>query len=127
MFTYGNINIFIVYEINLCDRGYENYPVLENSLFGAVTLIKNAGIDEYKYSGYGIGFDRCKTFSMPHGSGRNVLIFGVDMSSSAHIDNKKEDILILGEGPMQGLDDTTLAAAKSIQSILFKLALQWSK
>ena len=32
------------------------------------------------------------------------------MSSSAHIDNKNEDILILGDGPTQGLDDTTLTA-----------------
>ena len=32
------------------------------------------------------------------------------MSSSAHIVNKKKDILILGFGPTQGLDDTTLTA-----------------
>ena len=32
------------------------------------------------------------------------------MSSSVHIDNKKNDILILGEGPTQWLDDTTLRA-----------------
>ena len=32
------------------------------------------------------------------------------MSSSAHIDNKNKDILILGDGPTQGLDDTTLTA-----------------
>ena len=34
------------------------------------------------------------------------MIFGVDMSSSVHIDNKNKDILILGEGPTQGLHDT---------------------
>ena len=39
---------------------------------------------------------------------RNVIIFGVDISSSLHIDNKKKDILILGIDPMQGLDDNTL-------------------
>ena len=27
-----------------------------------------------------------------------------------HIDNKKKDILVLGEGPAQGLDDTTITA-----------------
>ena len=32
------------------------------------------------------------------------------MNSSVHIDNKYKDILILGEGPTQGLDDTTLTA-----------------
>ena len=36
------------------------------------------------------------------------IIFGVDMSSYGHVDNKGKDILILGEGPTQGLDDTTL-------------------
>ena len=42
--------------------------------------------------------------------GKNVIIFGADMSSSMHTDNKNKDILILGEGPTQGLDDTTLTA-----------------
>ena len=30
------------------------------------------------------------------------------MSSSVHVDNKNKNILILGEGPTQGLYDTTL-------------------
>ena len=34
------------------------------------------------------------------------------MSSSVHVDNKKEHILILGKGPTQGLDGTTLTAEK---------------
>ena len=42
--------------------------------------------------------------------GKSVIISGADMSSSVHIDNKNKDILILGEGPTQGLDDTTLTA-----------------
>ena len=42
--------------------------------------------------------------------GKSVFIFGADKSSSVHIDNKNKDILILGEGLRQGLDDTTLAA-----------------
>ena len=45
--------------------------------------------------------------------GRNVIIFGANMSSSVHIDNNnnnKKKILILDEGPTQGLDDTTLTA-----------------
>ena len=41
---------------------------------------------------------------------KNVIIFGADMSSTVHIDNKNKDILILGEVPAQGLDDTTLTA-----------------
>ena len=34
------------------------------------------------------------------------------MSSYIHVDNKRKDILILGEGPKQKLDGTTLTAEK---------------
>ena len=54
------------------------------------------------------------------------------MSSTIHIDNKGKDILILDEGPTQGLDDTTLKA-KSKHPISytqsnkrFLLSLQWN-
>ena len=42
--------------------------------------------------------------------GKNVISFRADMSSSSHIDNKNKDILILGEGATQGLDDSALTA-----------------
>ena len=42
--------------------------------------------------------------------GKNVIPFGVDISSCVYIDNKNKDILILGKGPTQGLDDATLTA-----------------
>ena len=75
--------------------------------FGAVTLTKNADIEKYKYSGYGVGFDRRSSFSFTSGGfGQNVLIFGADMSTSTHIDNKKKDIVVLGRGPTQGLEST---------------------
>ena len=79
-----------------------------------VTLTKNADIDKYGYSGYGIEFDRKSSFTVPGGgTGQNVLSFGADMSSSAHIDNKKKDILVLGKGPTQGLEHT-LTAEKNV-------------
>ena len=53
-----------------------------------------------------------KKFSVTNGSGRDCIICGVDMSSSVHVDNKKKYILVLGEGPTQELDDTTLTAEK---------------
>ena len=42
--------------------------------------------------------------------GKIVINFGADMSSSMHVDNKRKDILILGEEPIQKFDDTTLTA-----------------
>ena len=56
-----------------------------------------------------------------------LSFFGVNMSSSVHIDNKNKDILLLGKGPAQRLDDTTLTAEakypflKIKQKILLKL------
>ena len=86
---------------------------LKKFLFGAVALTKNADIDKYKYSGYGIGFDRRSSFSYPSGGfGQNVTVFGADMNSSIHIDNKGKDILILGRGPTQGLGGNSLTAEK---------------
>ena len=41
------------------------------------------------------------------------------MSSSAHIDNKKKDILVLGKGPTQGLEHTL--AAEKMYSINFSV------
>ena len=41
---------------------------------------------------------------------KNVIIFWADMGSSVPIDNKNKNILILGERPPQGLNDTTLTA-----------------
>ena len=57
--------------------------------FRSVKLTKNADLNKYKYRGYSIGFDSRSKFSLPDGSmGKNVIIFGVDMSSSVLIDNK---------------------------------------
>ena len=109
-FNHGKIvNIYIVYKL---DKTYvKTHPTLVNCLFGAVSITKNADIDKNKYSGYGIGFDRTGIYLLPDGSfGRNAVIFGVDMSLSAHIDNKGKDILILGTGSTQGLGEHSLTA-----------------
>ena len=88
------VNIYIVYEINAHTNNY-NYPTLENCLFGAITLTKNSDINKYGYSRYGIGFDRKGSFSFPGaGYGQNVIIFGVNVSFTTHIDNKKGHINI---------------------------------
>ena len=82
---------------------------LNNSLFGSVKLTKNVDLDKYKYSGYVIAFHSRSEFALKDRSLRkNVILFGIDMSSSVHIDNINKDILIIGEGQTQGLDDTIL-------------------
>ena len=79
-----------MYEIGAATRNTYD-PKLIKGLFGVVTLVKNSDINKFGYTGYGIGFDRGAIFSFPSGGfGHNVLIFGVDMSGSTHIDNKKK-------------------------------------
>ena len=88
-------------------------------MFGAVSQTKNADIDKYKYSGYGIGFDRDGEFSFgTSGFGRNCIIFGADLSSSSHTNNKKNYILVLGKDIVQGINCTTIYA-KKLYSINF--------
>ena len=58
------VNTYIVYEISKTIN-IRNYPTLENCFFCAVSLTKNADFNKYKYSGYGIGFDRHGSFSFP--------------------------------------------------------------
>ena len=77
-YTHGTI-ANIVYELG-ASSSHNNDPPLNNCLFDAVTLTKNADMDRYSFFGYGIEFDRKSIFSFPGGgSGPNVLIFGADM------------------------------------------------
>ena len=115
LYTYGKVvNIYIVYELG-ASGSHINDPTLKHCLFGAITLTKDADIDKYGYSGYGIGFDRKTVFSIPNSSrfGQNEITFGVDMSSSVHHDKNKKYILILGSYPTQGLEHTLTAEKMS--------------
>ena len=105
------ITIYIVYEMSQ-NYSISSYPTLENCLFGAVTLIKNADIDNDKYSGYGIGFDRHGEFSFGNGLGRNCIIFGADLSGSSPHANNNKKILVLGKDFVQGINGTTIYAKK---------------
>ena len=134
-YTHGKVvNVYIFYELGAFGSN-DNDSALKSGLFSAVTLTKNADIDKYGYYGYGIGFDRRSNFSFPGGEfGQNILIFGIDMSFSAHIDIKKKDILVLGKGPTQGLEHILTAEkmylinfAVTKKKFCFKFALQWSK
>ena len=56
-------------------------------------MTKNVDIDKYKYSGYGIGIDRHGCFwHYSGGTGRNLIIFEIDMSLSTKVDHRKKRI-----------------------------------
>ena len=89
-YNHGKIaNIYIAYDLK-SNLNYNDDFTLENCFFRPVKLTNNADGDKNKYFGYGIGFDGKGVFSHPTGSfGNNAIIFGADMSSSVHDDNKK--------------------------------------
>ena len=108
-YNHGKIvSTCIVYEIS---KNYviSGYPTLENCLFGAVGVTKHTDIDQYKYSGYVIGFNRNNEFSFGNVYGKNVIIFGADTSNSWHPTNKTQSIIVLGRDSFTvGLTGTTI-------------------
>ena len=85
------LNIYIVYKLG-ASSPHNDDPMLKNCFFGVVALTKNADIDKYGCSSYVISFVGKSRFPFQDsGFGQNI-IFGVDMSSSIHVDNKKKDI-----------------------------------
>ena len=85
---------------------------IQNTLFGAKKITKNTtNTSKNKYEGYGTCFDEGGTFSVGNiTNGRNVIIFGVDESSVIHANNKTNNIYVMGDGIVQGINGTTLYA-----------------
>ena len=108
------INVHIVYKLHPISRFRSDTYTVQNALFGGVKITKN-GTDtsKQKYEGYGICFDEGGMFSMGNiNNGTNVLIFGVHENSVVHSNNKANNIFIMGDGFVQGINDTTLYAEK---------------
>ena len=84
------INIYISYTLDTWKSGLnKDFNNLNNYLCGSVKLTKNADSGKCKYSGYDSAFDSHSEHALSDSSvGKNAIIFGADMSSSVHIDNK---------------------------------------
>ena len=95
---------------------------IQNALFGAIEIIKNANTSKYKYKGYGICFDESEEFTHVRKEGnfnhtttaRNVIIFGADMSFSKHANNKANNIYVMGKDYIQKINDTTYIVVKNV-------------
>ena len=116
------INIYCVYKLDPIASSRDISFTLQNSLFGAMQITKNpTDSDKNNYKGYGICFDERSQFvhtitengRIHTTNGRNVLIFGADMSFSAHATNRANHIYLVGDGPTQGINDTTLYVEKN--------------
>ena len=115
------INIYCVYKLDPIASTRDTSYTIQDALFGAMQITKNAtDYDKINYKGYGICFDERSQFGhtiTENGrthttNGRNVLIFGADMSVSTHATNRANHIYLMGDGLTQGINDTTLYAKK---------------
>ena len=107
------INISCVYQIEPISSSRDDTFPVQNALFGAMQITKNADTNKYKYKGYGIYFDEGGLFSIGNiNNGRNAIIFGVHENSVIHSNNKANNIFIMGDAFVQGINDTTLYVEK---------------
>ena len=103
--------------VNICNV-YETTPdtkasniALEKCLFGAVKLIKNAMVLVLDwYQDMVLDLIQEEVFHIQ--AEEMAIIFGADLSSSVHANNKVNNILILGKDFIQGINATTIYAEK---------------
>ena len=115
------INIYCVYKLDPIASSRDTTFTIQNALFGAMQITRNADTSKYDYKGYGICFDERSQFghTITEGgrahttNGRNVLIFGADMSFSVHKTNRANHLYVMGDGFTQGIHDTTLYVEKN--------------
>ena len=110
------VNIYIVYLIDPISYSRNTDYTVQNALFGGVKITKNAtDTSKHKYEGYGICFDEGGIFSKGGiNNGKNVLIFRVHENSLVHANNKANNIYVMGDLFVQGINDTTLYAEKNV-------------
>ena len=117
-YTHGLIvNLYIVHFCSYCSLPSIIYStkddILNDCLFGAVSLIKDGTIkiDKVKIQGYGVSFGS-KTYTHKDGqNARNLIIFGGDLNDK----NKKYSSLVLGKGSIE-LNNTTIQAEDELKT-----------
>ena len=98
------VNVYIVYDLDTCPRNPTNNLKFKKCLFEVTSIAKDSDKGKYVYSGYGVTFDSAGPWSIDNGFSRNIIIFGVDNSSSSHSDNRKNNFLTLRESPTYGIN-----------------------
>ena len=113
IYNNNSTNIYCVYKLDSISSSRDSTFTVQNALFGSIQITKNADTSKYEYKGYGICFDEGDTFSKGNiTNGKNLLIFGFHESSLTHANNKANNIFVMGDGSVQGMNDTTLYAEK---------------
>ena len=83
-------------------------------------ITKNTDSSKNNYTGNGLCFDQGSEFGHTVKQGnfnrttnaKNVIVFGVDMSSSVHVANRANNIYVMSKDFIQGINDTTIYVEK---------------
>ena len=114
------VNVYIVYDLDAWPRNPTNNFKIKNFLFGATNIVKNSDKEKYVHSQYGITFGSAGSLSFGTDFARNVVILGVDNSSSSHANNRKSNLLVLTEGKIYGINGSFGSPEKGLVLILVK-------
>ena len=118
--NYNVINIYCVYKLDPISSTRNTDYTIQNALSGVMKINKNTDSSKNNYMGCGICFDEGAQFGHTVKKGnfdrttnaKNVIIFGVDMSSSVCATNRANNIYVMGKDFIQGINDTTIYAEK---------------
>ena len=127
------INIYIVYNLNPISSTRNTDYTIQNTLFGAMKITKNADSSKNNYTGHGLCFDEGGEFGHTVRQGnfdrttnaKNVIIFGVDMSSSIHATNRANNIYVMGKEHNYMGNDTTIYAEKPFHNNFTEFGLKF--
>ena len=116
----GVINIYIVYKLDPITSTRNTDYTIQNALFGATKITKNTDSSKNCMIGYDLCFDEGGEFGHTVKQGnfnrttnaKNVIIFGVDMSSSIHATNRANNIYVMDKDFIQGINDTNIYTEK---------------
>ena len=114
------INFYVVYKLDPISSSRNTDYTIQNALFGAMKITKNADYSKNNYTGYGLCFDEGGEFGHTvkqcnfnrTTNARNVIVFGADMSSGIHATNRANNIYVMSKEFIQGINDTTIYAEK---------------
>ena len=110
-----------MYNLDDWPRNPTNNFKFKNHLFRATSVVKSSNEEKCVYSEYKTISDSAVSWSFDNDTARNVIIFGVDNSSTSHSDNGKNIFLILCEGNTFGINGRFGSSEKKV-SIYFSKA-----
>ena len=104
--------LYILYELNNWPRNSTSDFAIKCCLFGTVNLIRNAVKCKFLW------LRNCSLWRRFMGNGKdfseNVLIFAFDNNSLSHVDNHKNNLIVLVEGLTDDINDSVGTAEKEI-------------